>query len=313
MADLIQAPAVRITYPGIDNPMYDSDVRVANEMALSMVAALSGLMVTDFAIISGVDFVAGVPNTYTGGFVWINGAFYFVPAGFTEGNFISPNPTPTQQQGFNDGNSRPIYTQFSSIISPVTGPGFSPVFNGNMNQYRMGNKYMAQKIVSLLATQAALKQGAFRDVGTVAGTVAAGDDPRMPYTAAQLAALFVIPIEVILKGDSNPYTPVGPNDPVNKNYTDTNFLKLLDKGRTVVGDVPSGGITVPVAFHVIMPNTAYQCHAQVVSLSNPVNPFDAAVSSPALIDFQKSTGGCSFRLQEAAGGTQNVALDWFVF
>ncbi len=314
MADLIQAPAVRITYPGIDNPMYDSDVKVANQMAISMVQALAGLGPADFAIISGLDFVAGVPNTYTPGFFYLNGQFYFQATGFTEGNFLTPNATETQNQGFNDGNSRNIYLVNLGLITPSNvGPGpFTPAFSGNMNASRMGNKYMAAAIVSLLATQAALRGAAFLNVGQTAGTVAAGDDPRLPYTAAQLAALFVIPIEVILKGDSNPYTPVGPNDPLNKNYGDTTYVKFLAKGRTAVGDVPSGGTTIGLNFGVVLPNTSYQVHVQIVSLSPGINVFDAAVSMPAIIDNTKTTSGISVRLQEAAGGTQNIALDWYV-
>lgn len=312
MADLIQAPAVRITYPGIDNPLYDSDIKVANQMAISMVMALSGLSLTDFAIIWGIDLVAGVPNTYTPGYFFLFGQFYYLPTGFTEGNYLQPSPVNTQNQGFDDGNSRNIYTVNLATANPVSDPTFSPQFMGTMNQYRMGNKYLANKVISLLATQAALGNAAFRNVGQTAGTVAAGDDPRMPYTASQLAALFVIPIEVILKGDANAYTPTGPNDPLNKNYGDTTYVKFLARGRTLVGDVPSGGTTIGISFGVALANTSYQIHVQIVALSAGVVPADAAISSPAILENTKTTSGISVRLQEAAAGTSNIALDWYV-
>jgi len=308
MADLIQAPAERIVYDGIDNPIYDQDLVVATQNAISLVLALSGADGGDFFIISGLYYVPGVPNTYTPGFFILGRKLYVCTQNFVEGSYLGPNVQPTQNEGFNDGTSRNIYQSYGSLISPTPDPTYSPQFEGNMNQYRIGNKYLGLSVISLLATQASLGNASTKNVGTTAGTVAAGDDPRMPYTAAQLAALFVMPPEVILKGDTNAYTPAGPNDPVNKNYTDTNFIKKLASGNAAVGDVPSGGKSVALAFGVTLPDTNYIVLVSVVSAGVPGN--DASLHTPVIVN--KTTAGCSVQLNEGVGTVQNVSLDWIV-
>lgn len=184
---IFQWPLKRIAYPGIVNPRFVDDIVVANESILDGLRVLTGLNNTDFAIISGLEYITGTGNTYNTGFFYLNGNFYFVQNAFAEGLYLAPNPTDTEPQPFTDGNTRNIYTLFPSITTSSPS-GATPVFSGDMNEYRIGMKTLNTNIQAILGTILNLGTAAFLNVGTAAGTVAAGD---ASYTKAQITAAFL--------------------------------------------------------------------------------------------------------------------------
>lgn len=308
MSDLLQWPFVRVTYAGIDNPMFVDDIQAANEGILAAAAVLTGMGPTDFAIISGLNYDGS--TNYSAGVFYLNGQFYYLSGGCTTGQFLTGGPQPGLSEGFDDGNNRNIYNLYEGQASNAGGAGFSPVFSGNMDIYRAGAKRLMQAVNSLQVVAAALGAAAFLNVGNVAGTVMAGNDPRAPYTAAQLDARYAQIVNVITKGGGVAYTPVAPTDPVNKSYVDSVAITKLASGRTVVGDIPTGGIMVSLSFGKTLPNTNYMLVFTAVSLGTASN--DATTHTPAMIDGSKSTTSVSIRIQEGVGVTQNLAYDWFI-
>lgn len=220
MADLIQFPFVRKEYPGVGNPRFVSDVVAANQATIAAMKAITGLSVVDFAIITGLDFTPGTPNgTYSPGIFYLNDNFYYLGASFTEGLYLAANPTDVMPQPFSDGNSRLTYTLLNGV-STSNPSGSSPIFSGNMNNYRIGLKSIKSNLLAVQATVSLLGNSAFLNVGTTSNTVAAGDDPRFGYTQGQIDNLFAKKADVILKGAGTPYTPLAATDPVNKAYAD---------------------------------------------------------------------------------------------
>lgn len=233
---LLQWPNIRKEYAGLDNPRFVSDIVAANEATIDAVKAITGLGNTDFAIITGLDYTPGTPNgTYSPGVIYLNGLFYYQGSGFSEGLYLAPNPTDIEPQPFGDSITRNIYTAYNSI-STASPTGASPVFSGDMNAYRLGLKNSKSNILAIQATIATLGQAAFMNVGTTAGKVAAGDDPRFGYTQGQIDTLFAKKADVILKNAGTAYTPTLAEDPVNKQYADAAAgIKLLWHGD-VFGD-----------------------------------------------------------------------------
>ena len=186
---LFNWPFTRKSYAGIENPIYVSDTQAATEAAIQSVKALAGLNDTDFAIITGLDYTAGVPNTYTSGIYYLNGVFYYQQAVFDEGFYLTSNFTDELLESFTDGTPRYIYTvQYSTTSASPTNN--TPVFSGNMNAYRIGSKYVAAAVLALQAIANGLGNSSTLNVGTIAGTVAAGNDTRLVYTQAQFDTLF---------------------------------------------------------------------------------------------------------------------------
>lgn len=207
---LLTWPFKRKQYAGIDNPRFVSDIVAANEAVIDAMIALTGLGATDFAILSGMTFTAGFPNgTYTAGVFYLNGNFYIMPAGFSEGVYLAANPIDSMPQAFEDAVSRNIYTLLQGIIS-LTAPGNSPQFTGNMNNYRLGAQQLKTAILSLQAITGALGTAAFENVGILPGEVMAADDARF-------LAIFG---HVLLFGNTTPYTPGLPYEPATKQYAD---------------------------------------------------------------------------------------------
>lgn len=305
---LLQWPLVRKTYAGIDNPLYVDDILVANQAVLDAAKALTGLGDADFRIISGLDFIAGIPNTYTAGIFYLNGSFYFVPAGFAEGLYLTTNVQDTLPEGFDDGNSRMIYSiQFGQTTNVPAGA--SPQMVGNMNPYRVGAKYLGDTVAAFNNVVLALGGAAFLNVGQVAGTVAAGDDNRLVYTLAQLDAKYAQRVNVIEKGTGVAYTPTGPNDPVNKAYADATSGHRLASGSTFVGDAdPGGGAThtIPLGLTISVPYTVL---FSIFSASvNPGNDLFHSVNVRS-----KGTTGFDLYFREVAGVAQDVTIDWIIF
>jgi hypothetical protein len=132
---------------------------------------------------------------------------------------------------FADSISRLTYTLFSGI-STSNPTGSTPIFSSDMNQYRIGLSSIKANVLTMQATLAVLGNSAFANIGTTAGTVAAGNDSRFGYTQAQIDSLFALKSSVIEKGTGTAYTPTGNNDPVNKQYADqASGVKLLWNGN----------------------------------------------------------------------------------
>src|ERR1044072_3622913 len=217
---LLPWPFRRKQYNGLGNPRFVSDIVAANEAIIDAMTAITGLGSVDFAIITGLDYTPGTPNgSYGPGIFYLDGQFYYFGASFTEGLYLTPNLVDTMPKPFSDGNGRNIYTLLSAL-STSSPAGATPVFSSNMDQYRIGLKNVKNNIVSMQATLALLGNSAFRNVGTTAGTVAAGDDSRFGYTQGQIDTLFAKKADVILKGAGIAYTPTASTDPVNKQYAD---------------------------------------------------------------------------------------------
>lgn len=299
-------PYQRLHYDGIDNPIYDQDIQVAMEAVLQAAMMLTGMEATDFAIIWGMDY-DGAAN-YTAGLFILNGVIYWMPNGFQSGQALGPNVTVLLAENFDDGQGRTIYNQNSAIVAAYNAGTTTPVFGGNMNAYRVGGKALLTQVNFLLTVAAALGSAAYLNIGSTAGTVMAGNDPRAPYTAGQLAALFAPYNGVIIKNAGTPYTPVAPTDPANKGYIDGIAVIILAKGRTTLGDIPAGGISLAISFGVTLPNINYQLVFTLVSLGTPAN--DATAHTPTVIDSSKSTSSLLLRFQEGVGTIQDIAIDW---
>lgn len=294
----------RVTYPGIDNPIFVDDLLAADQAVLTAAATLTDLRAPDFAIINGLDFDGS--TNYGAGVVWILGQFYFC-AGCTTGQFLSGTAVPQLSEGFDDGNSRNIYSSFLATASNAGGAGFSPQFAGSMDTYRAGAKRLMLAVNALQVVAAALGTAAYLNVGSSSGTVAAGDDPRMPYTAPQLDARYAQRVNVIEKGTATPYTPAGPNDPLNKGYGDTTYIAVLAKGFNVLGNAdPSGGTTHTISFGKTLPSAFYKVDFSIES--NSVNPANDTYYTPVIRN--KTTTSFDMYFREASGAAQNITVAW---
>lgn len=306
MSDLIQWPGARETYAGIDNPIFVDDIQAADEMVLAAAKALTGLNDTDFAIVSGLEF----DNTtnYSSGIFYLNGQFYAI-GGCQTGQFLNGSIVPYLSEGFNDGNPRNIYNVYQGNAWNAGGDGFTPVFNGSMDTYRISGKRLMAAVNTLQVIASMLKGAAFLDVGTSGGTVAAGDDPRMPYTAPQLDARYAQRANVIEKGTATPYAPVNPNDPTNKQYVDSKGSNRFAAGSFHVGDIGSNGGHFTISLGGIVPNANYIVLPSITS--GAANPFDDAslvwaIKAKTIISFD-------IYLFEVRGDSQNFGIDFIVF
>jgi hypothetical protein len=255
---LIQWPFKRKEYPGLGNPRFVSDIVAANEATIDAMKAITGLGSVDFAIITGLDFTPGSPNgTYSAGVFYLNDNFYYIGAPFGEGLYLAPNPTDVMPQPFSDGNSRLTYTLLGGI-STSNPTGATPLFSGDMNAYRIGLKSAKNSILAIQATIATLGNAAFRNVGTISGTVASGDDPRFGYTKTEADNKFAQIINVIQKNNTTPYTPTDAYNPATKAYADAAAgIKLLwygnisANGATITKLGPtSGGLSITTVDHL---------------------------------------------------------------
>lgn len=230
MTDLIKWPFARKQYPGVNNPRFVSDIVAANEAVLAAIKALAGVNDTDFRIISGIEFVPGIPNTYTAGIYYLNGLFYILEAPFNESNYLGAGSTNILSKPFSDGVSRFIYTTYPGIVSATGGAGFSPQMIGAMDAYRIGNKFIAARVTSALALLADLGTAATRDVGISPGEVMAADDARF----------LEIYNNVLTLNNTGVFVPTADYEPATKKYVDqSQGLKLL-----WLGNISSDGATV---------------------------------------------------------------------
>lgn len=303
-----QIPYVRKSVPALGNPVFVDDVVAANQLTLNMLGILIGS--TGFAIIYGLIYSGVSPSgTYSPGLVYFNSNLYFVPAISNEGLYLTPANVDINPQPFSDTNNRPTYTLLQAATTAIPGGPASLIkLSGNMKQYRMDLTTINNIVQASAVTIAGLGNSATLNVGQIIGTVAAGNDPRLVYTADQLDARYAQIPSVIIKGAGTAYTPIAATDPVNVGYLTENFPQLLASGQTAVGDIPTGGVTVPLAFGSVLNSTNY--YVGVMILSNGTPAQDATLHTPAI--FNLTTAGCSVRLQEGVGGVQNVSLTWII-
>jgi hypothetical protein len=186
---LIQFPFIRKYYPGKTNPVFVTDTQAANQGLLDAITAVTGLSGSGFAIITGLNYVTGVPNTFTPGIIWFNGTFYYCATTFNEGNCLAPNPQDILPETFEDTTINNIYTVQYAAVTAVSA-GSTPQFTGNMNAYRISLTYLQGAVAALQAIAAGLGNSSTLNVGTTAGTVAAGNDSRLVYNLSQFNTLF---------------------------------------------------------------------------------------------------------------------------
>jgi hypothetical protein len=281
MSSLLQFPAIRKQYAGLGNPRFVSDLLVAVQSSRDGLIAALGLQPTDFAIITGLNYITGTPNTYTTGVIYYNGDFYYVGASFAEGQSLLPTTVDTLSKTFSDSVARDIYTLYQAAPDAA---GVTPIFAGNMNAYRIDNKTLLAKInaitadyitSTLLAT--ALSNYVAKAGSTMTGALTLNADP----TAALGAAT--------------------------KQYVDNNAIVLLAKGYTHIADVGSGLQHYDVALGTTLTTTAYKVFLTIVN--NNAN--DARFTWYIDATNQTTT---SFRIYmaEAASVSQDIYLDWIV-
>jgi len=280
---LFQFPAIRKSYAGLQNPLFSSDLIVAEQTAYDGLIASLGLQPTDFAIVSGLTYVTGTPNTYTTGVIYFNGYFYYVAALFAEGQYLQPTTTDTNPENFGDSVSRNTYTLFTATPTS-TSTGATPQFAGNMNSYRIDNKTLKASISAitadyitstLLAT--ALSAYVAKAGATMTGALTLNADPTTALGAAT------------------------------KQYVDNNAVIILAKGYTHIGDIYSGLQHYDVALGTTLTTTAYKVFLTIVNN----NSVDARTTWYIDATNQTTT---SFRIYiaEATSSVQDIYFDWIV-
>lgn len=307
-------PYQRFTYPGIDNPIYVGDIRLANEATMAGMAAMAGLGANEFWIISGLEYVNDTQPYYTAGYIYLNGLFYQVEQQFNEGNWLVAQSVVALTEPFDDGQNRFIYLHYRAQASaanpdPVNNTS-GPQFIGPMDNYRRAIDYISDRVAFMLTKVNALKSAAFADIGLAAGNVASAQDPRLVYTAVQLDARFAQRINVIEKGTvSGAYVPANPGDPVNKAYSDATSGRRITSGITPLGDADLGGGTVHTISFGQTINVPYMVAWTLNSLSaNPALDVFSQITIRA-----KTTTSFGIYLREQQNGVQNVTVDWIIW
>lgn len=282
---LFQFPSIRKSYAGLQNPLFSSDLVAAGQTVYDGLIASLGLQPTDFAIITGLVYTTGTPNTYTTGVIYFNGGFYYVGASFAEGQYLLPTTTDTNPETFGDSISRNTYTLFQA--NPTSTPTWAtPAFAGNMNAYRIDNRTLKAAIASITADYVtstilatALSAYVAKAGGTMTGALTLNADP----TAALGAAT--------------------------KQYVDNSFIKILAKGYTRIGDLSSYAVhTIPLGVTLDPSLVPYKVIGTIIA-NNSINSFSTWFITESSI----STTSFDLVIAEFAGSTtQDVYFDWFV-
>lgn len=200
-------PTLRKFYAGIKNPLFLSDIQVADQSVLDAITALSGLTNTDFFIVSGLAFTAGTPNFYTPGIVFFNGSFYNLSGNINEGLYLSCTTLDVLPETFDTTppQTNNIYTNYIATPTSVAS-GNTPLFAGNMNQYRISNKYLQQQVAALLVIASHLGTAANANLGTGIGQVLTADQT---YTQTQVNALLMTRSPSVVGSKVEVYDPTG--------------------------------------------------------------------------------------------------------
>lgn len=138
---LIQFPFIRQSRAAIDNPLYIQDITAADQQILDALTAICGLGPTDFFIFGGLTYEIAVsgPNYYLPGIFYLNGVWYYMPFDFDEGLYLAPNITGIMPYTFSDAVTDEIY-DINYAQQSASPTGNTPIFSGNMNQYRLDLK-----------------------------------------------------------------------------------------------------------------------------------------------------------------------------
>ncbi len=182
-------PTLRKYYAGIDNPLFLGDITTADESAIAALLWLSGCKIGDFRIISGLEYTLGTPNTYTPGIIFFNDDFFYCDTAFAEGLYLATSYVDVLLETFDTvpPTAKNIYTNQVATSTSSAG-GNTPAFVGNMNSYRINNKYLQQQITAILTITGALGTAADADLGTGAGQILTADQT---YTQAQVNSLLL--------------------------------------------------------------------------------------------------------------------------
>lgn len=289
---LIKWPFKRKTYSGLDNPRFVDDITAANEAVIDGMTALTGLGSTDFAIISGLNFLAGTPNVFTDGIFYLNGAFYYQSTGFNENLYLLPTPTDIMPKVFGDTNTRNIYTSFASA-STSSPTGATPQFVGNMNSYRIGLKYNQSVVNGILTTLAGLGTAAAADVGTANGNVV---DAAYLFIAGQL--------NVLTLTNTVAFTPTGNYQPATKKYVDDKTpLNIVAHGTTGSLSESGTGTVHTIAIGAILTG-AYHVY---------FTPQSGGGIPDLMYSIQNmTTTSFDITIKSATNTNQSIVIDWFI-
>ena len=280
---IFQFPSIRKSYAGLQNPLFSSDLVVAGQTVFDGLIASLGLQPTDFAIISGLVYTTGTPNTYTTGVIYLNGGFYYVGASFAEGQYLLPTTTDTNPETFGDSISRNTYTLFQANPTS-TSTGATPAFAGNMNAYRIDNRTLKAAIAAITADYV---------TSTILATALSAYVAKAGSTMTGALTL-----------NADPTTALGA---ATKQYVDNNAIIILAKGYTHLGDVPAGLNHLDISLGVTLATTAYKVVLTVVNN----NATDGRLTWYIDATNQTTT---SFRIYfaEATSAVQDIYFDWFV-
>lgn len=299
---LIQWPNVRKAYSGIINPVFVDDIKAANQGLMDAIAVVTGMNSTDFAILSGMEYVPGVQNTYNPGWFYFEGQIYFQATSFNELLYLQPNPTDTLPEAFIDPTAtKDIYT-INYSVSSNTALGNTPQFSGNMNAYRVGLKY-TQSILLSLGT------AAFLNAGTTTGTL--GDGGILTTAVNNLAALTA---NVLQLNNVGVYTPSAQYNPATKGYVDSavGILTVKLHGNHSQGTCISDTL-VTISLGVTLTSNNYTVLCQLIS-QTPTSP--ASEDNDVIIAVRNKTT-TSFDVYigppTSISGPNNVGFDWILF
>lgn len=314
---LITFPFKRKQYAGINNPRFVGDVVASNEAVLDGLQAITGLGNTDFAIITGLDYSIG-SLSYSGGIFFLNGNFYVIQNGFIEGNYLTASPTDFMPQAFQDGVSRPIYTVQFGATSNVSA-GNSPLFTGNMNAYRIGLKYTQSAVIALQTIAAALGNSSTRNVGTIAGTVATGDDSRLVYTQAQfntIFATFALWSNVLALNNTTAYLPAADYHPATKKYVDDSIsaFPIVHAASFHVGDVGVAPYAIDNSSSLFTISIPVQTNSKYIVSGSLVGLSSSALTDKDVFWTINGKSASSFNLivRELNNANQNLQFDFTI-
>lgn len=294
---LLQWPFVRKTYAGIENPVFVDDTKAANQGLMDAIAVVTGMNNTDFAILSGLDYVLGVQNTYTAGWFYFQGQIYYISTSFNELSYLQATPTDTLSEEFSDTASRDIYT-INFAASTNTALGNTPQFSGNMNQYRIGLKYFQAAIIAAQNTIASLGSAAFLSSSTFA-------------LQTDFAALVA---NVLQLNNTGVYTPTSQYNPATKGYVDNRagIVTVRLQGNHSQGSCLTDTL-VTISLGTTLASASYMVVLTLIS-QTPTTP---APNDNDVVMAVRNKTTSSFDVwigpPVTIMGPNNVGFDWMLF
>ena len=185
----------------------------------------------------------------------------------------------------------------------------TPVFSGNMNEYRIGLKYTNQLMQAVLSTIASLGTAANLNASLtpVNGQVALWNNL---LTAAQIAAGYLglaggtMTGPLVLAAD-----PTASAQAATKNYVDNKYPVSIKKvGNYNIGTLTSGGAKYTVTIGIVMPDTNYKVF--VIPL-NGVDT-DTTAGGIACTIMNKTTGTFDVWVYPITNVFNNISLDFMI-